>query len=127
MVTKRTTIGIIASFVLMTASVLGWVYIIPTISDGPVPAQQVILSHALNVYRTRHESAPAALVDLEPVLGEVTNSKCSIVRIGKDVYRVWVNLGGRRTDVFKVEYKLGKDDYREKCHVYNIRKFNHPK
>lgn len=127
MVTKRTTIGIIGATVLVAGSAMAWVYIVPSISDHPVPAQHVILSAALNLYRTRHGSEPASLVALQPALDEFTNSRCSIVRLGKDHYRVWLYLNGKRTHQFEVDYKLGKDGFRETCHVHKIREFHHRK
>lgn len=123
----RRTIGIVAAFALIVVSFVGWAWMTTTISDHPVPAQHVVLSGALNLYRTRHRTDPPSLVALQPALDDFTNSRCSIVRIGTDRYRVWLNLGGDRTQKFEVEYKLGKDGYREKCHVYSIRKFSHRK
>jgi len=123
----RRMIGIIAAFALVAVCFFGWVWMTTSVSDTPIPARQVVFNAAIVSYRVKNGSAPASLVSLTPVLDEFTRSKCCIVKIGEDRYRVWVGLDRLTTEQFEVDYKLGKDGFREKCHVYKIRKFHHRK
>jgi hypothetical protein len=127
MVKRKTMLGIITACVLIAASATGWIYIIPTITNQPVPAQQVVLNGALALHRERLGSEPRSLEEVEPFLNEFTNAKCSVAKIGADRYRVWLYLDGRRTDEFEVDYKLSENGDREVYNVHNIRKFHHRK
>lgn len=125
---SRKTIGIVAAFALIVVSFVGWAWMTTSIVDHPgVPSRQVVFNAAIVSYRVKHGSAPASLVSLTPVLDEFTRSKCCIVKIGEERYRVWVGLDRQMTEQFEVDYRLGKDGFREKCHVYKIRKFHHRK
>lgn len=110
---------------LMVTAVLGILYFIPSLSDHPVPAQQVILRHAMDVFRQRFGKAPDRLVDLTDILEEITNTRCSITPISESLYRVWINLGGARTDVCEVEYAVARNAKSEVFHVRNIRAVHH--
>jgi hypothetical protein len=73
------------------------------------------------MYRDRRGQHPESLVDLEPVLSEVTQAQCRIVLIGRDEYQVSIPAGEINV-VMEIEYSLGPDGILENFHVESVKR-----